>query len=477
MNLSEGLEVVFDEDRRKLTLPPAGKVGHGSLMQGTGLKLTAGGKEASSALRLRLFCEGTSATSPHVSLLVSRNYGNIYAGLEMAESPGDMMSAFNVQAESEKHPAVIELGWNHQELWVRINGSLALKQGLTAKNRSGSGLVLESASVWGNEPTEKTLSGLEVTGTAGARARPTVEAEAKAWALQVPRRLQEMQPHHLLLALNGDLLRGTVESLNDGIFHMRTGMETVRVPMDRVAVLIRPTPVSAEGKKTGVNFERPGAPVWIATADGMLLNLAVHHYGPEWIEGESPHLGRCKIPVGMVSYCGTQPPEGVRPLFTNWQLSSAPLPQIAGHDGAVSPLVGKVAPDLKLGMVGGGLFELKKAKGRVVVLDFWASWCGPCLKALPEVMDALRIFPPDRVQLIAVNQGESEQDIAKFLQLRQWKLDTVLDLDQKAGMRFGAKGIPHTVVIDSDGKVAWVKSGYAPSGAGELAKKVKELLK
>jgi thiol-disulfide isomerase/thioredoxin len=475
--LSEGLGVTFDDDRRKLTLPPGGTIGHASLLQGTRLKLTAGSKEAYSALRLRLFCDGTSATSPHVSLLVSRNYGTIYAGLELAENPGDMIQAFNLQAESDKTAAAIELNWSPKELTVRINGALALKHALTDKNRSGSGLILESAKVWGNDATQKTLSDLEAIGIAGARARPAVEAEAKAWALQVPRRLQDMEPQHLLLASNGDLLRGTVESLFGGSFTLRSGMEKVRVPADRVAVLIRPTKATTEGKNSVEPLERPGAPVWISTVDGMLLNLVVQRYGPEWIEGESPHLGMCKIPVALVSHCGSRPPDGVRPLYRNWQLTLAPQPQISGHAGVVSPLVGKAAPELKLDLVGGGVFDLEKSKGRVVVLDFWASWCGPCLKALPEVIEALRIFPPDRVELISVNQGQSEQDVAEFLQTRQWKLKTALDFDQKSGMRFGVRGIPHTVVIAPDGKVAWVKSGYSPGGAAELAKKVKELLK
>jgi peroxiredoxin len=99
------------------------------------------------------------------------------------------------------------------------------------------------------------------------------------------------------------------------------------------------------------------------------------------------------------------------------------------------------------------------------------------LKALPETLEALKGLPSDQVLLIGVNQGEPAPQVRTFLTTRRWNLATVLDVDQAVGKQFGVESIPHTVVIGPDGKVALVKTGYSETAAGEIAAKVRELLK
>ena len=56
-----------------------------------------------------------------------------------------------------------------------------------------------------------------------------------------------------------------------------------------------------------------------------------------------------------------------------------------GNAGTESALVGKPAPDFELELIGGKKFHLSENKGKVIVLDFWATWCGPCIQAMPQI--------------------------------------------------------------------------------------------
>ena len=138
---------------------------------------------------------------------------------------------------------------------------------------------------------------------------------------------------------------------------------------------------------------------------------------------------------------------------------------------------GNKAPAIKTQLVNGQKFELSDHKGKVVILDFWASWCGPCVQGLPIMQKVCSSFDQEKVRFVAVNQGENKKTINKFLKNKNLtELTVALDKTSSVGDSFMVKGIPQTVVIDQDGIVRFVHVGFGPDSGSQLKNEITELL-
>ena len=217
---------------------------------------------------------------------------------------------------------------------------------------------------------------------------------------------------------------------------------------------------------------------WLVLANGGRLGLSVEKFGKDFILGTHPEYGRCRIPTALVLSIQTQKPPATSAMqaLANWQLRPAREPVIPESGGESSPTIGKEAATFKIPLLAGGDFDLQAERGKVVVLDFWATWCAPCIKSIPGLIEATGAFAEDRVKLIGVNQGEPAEAVKRFLETRGWKFTVAMDATQKIGQQYGVTGIPHTVIVGPDGKVAWVKTGFSPDGPAEAAEAIKKLL-
>ena len=116
-------------------------------------------------------------------------------------------------------------------------------------------------------------------------------------------------------------------------------------------------------------------------------------------------------------------------------------------------LVGKPAPSFHLNQLDGGAVSNADLKGSVYILDFWATWCGPCRQSLPGLNKIYDDRKAAGLKVFAVNEQEDAPTVKQFIGQTGLTIPVLLDSDGSVGQAFGASAIPETVVIGKDGNV------------------------
>ena len=136
-----------------------------------------------------------------------------------------------------------------------------------------------------------------------------------------------------------------------------------------------------------------------------------------------------------------------------------------GGGGAVASIgrlkVGEPAPDFALQDLAGRRVALEEFRGKkVVVLDFWATWCAPCRAAMPGLQALHDDLQDKGVALVSVNQSEEADRVRSFMERKKYTLTTVLDSDGAVGRQYGVRALPTLVVIDKQGTVRRIAVGH-----------------
>jgi cytochrome c biogenesis protein CcmG/thiol:disulfide interchange protein DsbE len=117
-----------------------------------------------------------------------------------------------------------------------------------------------------------------------------------------------------------------------------------------------------------------------------------------------------------------------------------------------SPLIGKPAPPFALKAVGTGeTIDLESLRGKPVILNFWATWCGPCYDEHPTLVANARNLP--NVQFVGVVFNDDEDKIQRFLAQRGAAYPTLLDANGKTAIAYGVGGVPETYFINPAGTI------------------------
>lgn len=152
----------------------------------------------------------------------------------------------------------------------------------------------------------------------------------------------------------------------------------------------------------------------------------------------------------------------------------------SGEAGGAAALVGKPAPDFAAESVTGeGPATLKDAKGSVVILDFWATYCGPCKKSFPKYQALVEQFGGE-VNVLAVSTDDAgdvtKAEIEEFAKKTGVKFAVVWDKAKEAAKLYSPPTMPTSFIIDKEGVVKHVHAGYKDGEEEEITNEVKALL-
>ena len=134
-------------------------------------------------------------------------------------------------------------------------------------------------------------------------------------------------------------------------------------------------------------------------------------------------------------------------------------------------------PDLSLSDEGGRTLRLADFKGRVVLLDFWASWCVPCRVSFPAVDALYKELGPRGFAAVAINVDEQRKNADSFLGLRPHTMPVVFDPKGRAAEAYALAAMPSALILDRTGRVRFRHMGYTEQTIGQYRTEVLQLLK
>lgn len=124
------------------------------------------------------------------------------------------------------------------------------------------------------------------------------------------------------------------------------------------------------------------------------------------------------------------------------------------EDSPTGPVeAGEAYRDFTAVLADEGSFTLSEHEGSVILLNFWATWCGPCVGEMPAFSRLLEKYG-EELTLLAVNLGEDGETVRSFLERNGYTFPVALDLNGDIGSLYPSDGIPYTVLIGRDGKIA-----------------------
>lgn len=143
--------------------------------------------------------------------------------------------------------------------------------------------------------------------------------------------------------------------------------------------------------------------------------------------------------------------------------------------GPAAPTAGQPAPAFRAERLSGGWLALSDLRGQVVLLDFWATWCPPCVASIPHLQHLHETYSGDGLAVVGVNQEPNAREpVRQFLRRRGLSFPNVADAGRGVARRYGVYTYPTTVLVDRHGRIARRYRGTV--SAARLERDVRDLL-
>ncbi|MFC2052094.1 TlpA family protein disulfide reductase [Chloroflexota bacterium] len=146
-------------------------------------------------------------------------------------------------------------------------------------------------------------------------------------------------------------------------------------------------------------------------------------------------------------------------VLTTALLITSCFSAVAPEGNAQSPDTGNLAPDFQLSNLEGQAISLSDFRGRPVLINFWASWCGPCRAEMPYIQQIFEKWSDRGLVILAIDIGESRSTVEDFMQSYGLSFPALLDMNKTVSAEYNIRFIPTTFLIDKDGIIKAVKIG------------------
>lgn len=140
--------------------------------------------------------------------------------------------------------------------------------------------------------------------------------------------------------------------------------------------------------------------------------------------------------------------------------------------------VGDDVPEFVVEMFDGQKINIKDLKGKIVLINFWATWCPPCQEELKRVQkDIIDRFKGKDFVFLAISREESKEQVKKFRERNEYTFPMGLDPERKIYSKFATATIPRNFIIDKKGKIVEIEVGYTKEAFAKMIEKLEKLLK
>ncbi len=169
----------------------------------------------------------------------------------------------------------------------------------------------------------------------------------------------------------------------------------------------------------------------------------------------------------------------MKPLqqFFNHMIPALLLSALLGFSPTNADISKGLAPDFALKSTNGKNLRLSEYRGDVVMINFWASWCGPCRQEMPLLEELFQEYEPLGFTILGVNVEENSADAKKLLKKIPVSFPILFDNTSTVSRLYDVVAMPSTVLVDRDGNMRYLHQGYKPGYIEKYQQQVRELIR